>query len=167
MTKKQHFRIDSHVVVQLGAELISDSEQALLELVKNAYDADASKCVISVEPDWEPPATDEWGQHLSAWRKLQKKPNIGRIVVMDDGTGIDETGVQDGWLFISASLKRNSGGDKTPTKEKNRIPVGDKGLGRLATMRLGEILRLRTMTKSESQSRTASFAWSSSSRERL
>lgn len=161
MTKKQHLRIDSHVVVQLGAELISDSEQALLELVKNAYDADASKCVISLEPEWEPSAKDEWHQHLSAWQAAHKKPNIGRLVVMDDGTGVDEEGVQDGWLFISASPKRNTLGEKTPTKEKKRIPVGDKGLGRLATMRLGEVLRLKTMIEAERQTRTVSFAWSS------
>lgn len=158
---KQHLRIDAHVVVQLGAELISDSEQALLELVKNAYDADASKCIISVEPEWEPSDNDEWRGHLSTWQASHKKGNIGRLVVMDDGSGVDAAGVQNGWLFISASLKRNTGGEKTPTREKGRIPVGDKGLGRLATMRLGEVLRLQTKTASEAGTRTVSFAWSS------
>lgn len=161
MTTRQHLRIDSHVVVQLGAELISDSEQALLELVKNAYDADATKCLITVEPEWEPDDADEWRKHLLKWQKSGGKPTIGRLIVADDGTGVDAAGVENGWLFISASLKRNTAGEKTPTAERKRVPVGDKGLGRLATMRLGEVLRLKTMTKGEPETRTVSFAWSS------
>jgi signal transduction histidine kinase len=159
-TTKAHLRIDSHVVIQLGAELISDSEQALLELVKNAYDADASKCVIALEPDWKPTDTDVWKPFLDAWARRGNRAAIGRIVVADDGDGVDERGVRDGWLYISASLKRSPGGSKPPTLRKHRVPVGDKGLGRLATMRLGEVLQLRTMTAGEKCSRTVSFAWS-------
>lgn len=158
---KPHLRIDSHVVVQLGAELISDSEQALLELVKNAYDADASKCVIAIDPDWQPDDDDEWSQHLELWRRRTGKSAIGRIVVMDDGIGVDAHGVENGWLYISASLKRVSSGEKKPTELRKRIPVGDKGLGRLATMRLGEVLLLRTMTNAERKTRSVAFAWSS------
>lgn len=158
---KPHLRIDSHVVVQLGAELISDSEQALLELVKNAYDADASKCVIAIDPDWEPDDDDEWSKHLKSWRRRSSKTGVGRIVVMDDGQGVDPEGVENGWLYISASLKRVPSGEKQPTNIRKRIPVGDKGLGRLATMRLGEVLLLRTMTPGEKATRSVAFAWSS------
>lgn len=160
MTEKPTLRIDSHVVIQLGAELISDSEQALLELVKNAYDADASKCVIGLDPDWEPDDDDEWKPYLFQWTKRKGRSAVGRIIVADDGDGVSERGVRDGWLYISASLKRSADGAKNPTR-KGRTPVGDKGLGRLATMRLGEVLQLRTTTTRESKSRTVSFAWSS------
>ncbi|WPC66369.1 sensor histidine kinase [Rhodoferax ferrireducens] len=160
MTAKRHLRIDSHVVIQLGAELISDSEQALLELVKNAYDGDATKCVIDLEPEWDPDEDDVWHGHLEEWKKQHKRATVGRIVVKDNGTGIDDPSVENGWLFISASLKRNAGEAKVPTLKRGRIPVGDKGLGRLATMRLGEVLLLRTMVEPESQARLISFAWS-------
>lgn len=161
MSIKHQLRIDSHVVIQLGAELISDSEQALLELVKNAYDADATKCVILLEPDWSPEDDDDWKPFLKKWMTQKGSSAVGRIVVADDGDGVTEQGVQDGWLYISASLKRSSGGAKIPTARMRRTPVGDKGLGRLATMRLGEVLQLRTMTGQESRARTVSFAWSS------
>jgi signal transduction histidine kinase len=152
-----HLSIDSHVVVQLGAELISDSEQALLELVKNAYDGDATRCTIQIEPDWVPNSSHPWFEHFKS--HLESKGRIGRIVVEDDGVGLTEDVVSRGWLQISASLKRPTDGQKRKTA-KNRTPVGDKGLGRLATMRLGDVLFLCTRAKGEDALRTVSFAWS-------
>ena len=46
---RPHLDIDAHVVHQLGDELITDSEQALLELVKNSYDADAEWCNVLID----------------------------------------------------------------------------------------------------------------------
>lgn len=157
---KSQLKIDSHVVIQLGAELISDSEQALLELVKNAYDADATKCTISIEPHWSPEKDHEWHSHLKSVIKNSPPNNAGRIVIRDNGTGLNTSAVDNGWLLISASLKRNTGGSKIPTPG-GRIPVGDKGLGRLATMRLGDVLSLKTMTEGEAKTRTISFSWTS------
>jgi len=156
---KYELDIDSHVVIQLGAELISDSEQALLELVKNAYDSDAKHCTIRIEPDWRPSAEHPWHDHLDNKMGNEKKHRIGRIVVRDNGTGISDEGIRRGWLLISASIKRGENGEKKKT-ELLRTPVGDKGLGRLATMRLGDVLFLRTMLQGERKSRSVSFAWS-------
>ncbi|QJR15926.1 ATP-binding protein [Usitatibacter palustris] len=147
-----HLSIDSHVVIQLGAELISDSEQALLELVKNSYDADATRCTISIEPEWLPATKHAWAHHFHGAN------HVGRIVVEDNGVGIAEDAVTRGWLFISASLKRSTDGSKQKTA-RLRTPVGDKGLGRLATMRLGDVLLMRTMTRKDSRVRTVSFSW--------
>src|SRR5688572_15047126 len=108
-----HLEIDSHVVIQLGAELVTDSEQALLELVKNAYDGDATRCTIVIEPDWLPDEDHPWRKHLQS-RKEVPAP-IGRIVVEDNGDGITENAVRNGWLLISASLKRATGEYKTKT----------------------------------------------------
>ncbi|RYD80917.1 MAG: hypothetical protein EOP84_11610, partial [Verrucomicrobiaceae bacterium] len=152
-----HLEIDAHVVVQLGSELISDSEQALLELVKNAYDGDATRCTIHIEPEWIPSEDHQWSRHLLANSSTER--GIGRIVVEDNGQGISPSAVQNGWLMISASLKRAVDGAKKKT-DGGRTPVGDKGLGRLATMRLGDVLFLKTRTKKEDVSRTVSFAWS-------
>jgi hypothetical protein len=52
----EHFEIDASVVFQLGESLITDSIQALMELVKNSYDADASFCRVSISTS---PAPDE------------------------------------------------------------------------------------------------------------
>jgi hypothetical protein len=47
----QHFDIHASVVFQLGESLITDSVQALVELVKNSYDADASYCKLSISTE--------------------------------------------------------------------------------------------------------------------
>jgi signal transduction histidine kinase len=155
--KALHLDIDSHVVVQLGAELISDSEQALLELVKNAYDGDATRCRILIDPDWLPDDKHPWQKHLTLHAGESRR--VGRIAVEDDGLGLNEDAVTRGWLVISASLKRADGAEKNKTG-RNRVPVGDKGLGRLATMRLGDVLFLITQTPGATKARTVSFAWS-------
>src|SRR4051812_48938646 len=119
--KSPHLDIDAHVVVQLGAELISDSEQALLELVKNAYDGDATRCTISIEPDWIPDAKHQWHDHLV--KNARESERVGRIVVEDNGDGLSEQSVSKGWLLISASQKRAGDGVKTKTG-RLRTPVG-------------------------------------------
>ncbi|WP_156963880.1 ATP-binding protein [Muricoccus aerilatus] len=152
---KPHLKIDSHVVVQLGSELISDYEQAILELVKNSYDGDAKRCRIYIEPNWQPEINHPWHQHLTSTRRA-----VGRIRITDNGIGLSEDAVSNGWLTISASAKRAlTNGTKKLTK-LGRTPVGDKGLGRLATMRLGDVLQLRTMTEGEAETRRTAFAWS-------
>lgn len=123
------FRVAAEVISRLGEELITDSTQALLELIKNAYDADAG--VVSVE-------VDTTGSYEAAGRHL-----TGRLRITDTGHGMDDQAIRDGWLTLSASPKRamKSRGDKTGG---GRTPLGDKGLGRLGVQRIGEVVRLRT-----------------------
>ena len=42
-------RVGAHVLVQLGSELVTDVEQAILECVKNSYDADSAGCRIEID----------------------------------------------------------------------------------------------------------------------
>ena len=166
-----HLTIDSHVVVQLGAELVSDAEQALLELVKNAYDADSAYCTVEVDTAYneeinlissedherENPRSDQGGLEPERKHVLS-----GLIRVTDGGDGMTLEQIQHGWLVISASQKRPHGsGKKQPTQKYSRIPLGDKGLGRLSTMRLGDKLTIRTFTAADSEGIELSFRWSS------
>jgi signal transduction histidine kinase len=160
--KESHLSISSHVVVQLGAELVTDVEQALLELAKNAYDADSDICEIIVEPDWKIEADDPVYGLIFPDRpsSLRVPEKVGRLLVRDYGGGIPAHAVDLGWLRISASLKRAVGENPKPkTQLHRRTPVGDKGLGRLATMKIGTVLRLRTVTEGEEAWRTVSFSW--------
>jgi DNA mismatch repair ATPase MutL len=75
----KHFSIDASVVFQLGENLITDYTQAILELVKNSYDADATFCRVSIDTATKTP----FGQ--------------GSIVVEDDGTGMDSHAIERGW----------------------------------------------------------------------
>lgn len=160
-----HLSISAHVVVQLGEELVTDIEQALLELAKNAYDADSDNCEIRVEPDWQLDPSDSAYQFFSLdttenTNTGKPKPiTVGRLRIRDYGTGLSAEAVQRGWLRISASLKRANDGKSKGKTSKGRTPVGDKGLGRLATMKIGKVLRMKTATEGESSWRTAVFSW--------
>ena len=46
--KEKRFDINPHVIRQLGEELVPDEMTALVELVKNAYDADADYVKIDI-----------------------------------------------------------------------------------------------------------------------
>ena len=81
-------------------------------MVKNSYDADATNCTIRLT------STEEAG---------------GRIEIIDDGDGMTDADLVDGWLVLGHSRKA---GDK-PTR-LGRYPAGSKGLGRLAALRMGE-----------------------------
>ena len=125
---KAAVNIDANVIRQLGDELVTDAEQAILELIKNSYDADA---------EWVRLLVDTGTQHTP----LNKCP--GLIRVEDNGGGMTLQELRNGWLRISLSLKRDikASGDKS---DKGRTPLGDKGLGRLSTMKLGDVVEIQT-----------------------
>lgn len=114
-----HLRFSPDILKRLGEELVPDVDQGIIELVKNAYDADATQCVVSI--------TSESDDHSV-------------VVVSDNGVGMTSNIIRDGWLVIGKSSKS----DAKLTKKFSRVPVGDKGLGRLAALRLGRRVELRT-----------------------
>lgn len=111
------FSIDARVILNLGRESIKDHTTALLELVKNSYDADATKVEIEIVCKTDTPF----------------------IRISDNGSGMTEKIVDDSWLRIGYSEKRTS----KHTKSKRR-KTGEKGIGRISADRLGGILELRT-----------------------
>ncbi len=118
--------VHPRVVFQLGESLVTDPVQALLELVKNSYDADAT--FVSIEVDTHAVVGD-----------LR-----GRIVVKDNGVGMSEKTIREGWLTISVSPKSAMKKAGKTSLRHRRVPLGDKGVGRLGTQRLGHLLTIRT-----------------------
>jgi HSP90 family molecular chaperone len=138
MDKKPHFDISAAVVRQLGEELVSDEVTALIELVKNAYDADASYANVVVDTNNRPI------ENLF-FSESNDKPSLpGFILIEDDGIGMDPREIEKGWLTISFSMKRKMRREGLLTPIKKRTPLGDKGLGRLSTQRLGNRLEMFT-----------------------
>ena len=144
---KVRFDINPHVIRQLGAELITDHITALMEIIKNSYDADASyvKVIINSSDKYE-----EDG--------LYYPDHTGYILIEDDGFGMDQETLLKSWLTISYSNKRAINGIK-PKTPKGRTPLGDKGLGRLSTQRLAEICEIITKKK-DSDAFHVGFNWS-------
>ena len=142
------FDINPHVIRQLGEELVPDEMTALMELIKNAYDADASYVKIDINTDG-----------IYAEEQLNFPTHKGYIVVEDSGVGMDETTIEKSWLTISYSNKRASAdGIKKKTK-KDRTPLGDKGLGRLSTQRLADYCEIFTTPESGSNRYHVAFDW--------
>ena len=136
---RPHFEISAAVVKQLGEELVTDEVTALIELVKNSYDADASYANVVVD-------TRNILQDSDLYFTEANKFNVnpGYIIVEDNGTGMGRREIEEGWLTISFSKKRQQKEAGIVTQKKQRTPLGDKGLGRLSTQRLGHRLEMFT-----------------------
>ncbi len=116
------FDISAFVVRQLGEDLITDEVTALIELVKNAYDADADYVSVEVNTHDYPP--DE-KLYFSKKNKFQVRP--GYILIEDNGVGMGRNEIEKGWLTISLSFKRKMKREGRVTLKKQRTPLGDKG----------------------------------------
>lgn len=129
--KKISFRPNARLILQLGDQLIRSESIAVLELIKNAYDACATKVTI----------------HLSNL----DKPGFGEIVIEDDGMGMDFNILNDVWLRPGTTWKRDQIAAGTYLNNCDRIPLGEKGIGRFGVHKLGEHIELITKTKSSKE----------------
>lgn len=120
--KKHSFHPGARSIIQMGEELIGHPTSAINELVKNGYDADATEINIYIN--------------------IEKNNKDSFLVIMDDGTGMSANILFGEWLQPSVSSKRKS----THSEIFNRKFLGNKGIGRLAAMALGENLNVVTKT---------------------
>jgi signal transduction histidine kinase len=123
-TRTDHFKFSTSILNRLGEELNPNPDQGIIELVRNSYDADAITCNIElINVD---------------------KPG-GSIRVRDNGLGMGFDDITRGWLVLGKSSKSQL--KRTPLLK--RRPVGDKGLGRLAALRMGSRVSLVTRPADE------------------
>lgn len=128
------FSVDAGVIDRLGSELVARQETAVSELVKNAYDADATKVNIRFEN------SDSIG---------------GTLYIIDNGTGMTREQLINGFMRISSTSKIHN-----PLSEKyNRKRAGQKGIGRFAVQRLGEKLTITTQTAEGDNALVVTINW--------
>lgn len=118
----------------IGDELISDEQYAIVELVKNSYDADATRVDVIFEGD-----NPEYPE---------------RIIIKDNGHGMSLETVFEGWFEVGTKLKR-----KTNRSPGGRLLLGEKGIGRFAAARLGDTLTLETKETGKSEGVYAVIKW--------
>jgi signal transduction histidine kinase len=140
-----HFKVDASVIFQLGEHLITDAVQALVELIKNSYDADATQVLIEVDTNWS--GTGPTGL-----------PRKGRVIVSDNGSGMTLPDVQRGWLTLSNSPKRDAKLLESKTLS-GRTPLGEKGLGRLGAQRLGHDIEILSIARGASVELQLAYSW--------
>ncbi len=119
LSEQLNFSADAGVVARLGRELVGRQETALTELVKNAYDADATDVDVFLETEGGRPVA---------------------LIITDNGTGMSRTELVSGFLRIASNAKVES----PRSAIFNRKRAGRKGIGRFATERLGRRLELTT-----------------------
>ncbi|MDD4437667.1 MAG: sensor histidine kinase [Tissierellia bacterium] len=156
-----NFNTDAHLIKILGEQLIGSEKVGILELVKNSIDANASYCRIRFEkiPNLQNIDNSEY-----EFNKFEGPV----IIIEDDGFGMDRNVIENGWLRPASTIKTeikerikrerekadksgklgtyNSLIDQLAKEHGGRIPLGEKGVGRFATHRLGRNLIIKTKT---------------------
>ena len=128
------FSVDAGLIQRLGYELVGRAETAVSELIKNSYDADATNVNVNFIN------TDEIH---------------GTLIIMDNGSGMSQKQLIDGFMRISSTDKIHN----PISKKYNRTKAGRKGIGRFATQRLGTKLTIITQTKEEDTAIKVSIDW--------
>jgi hypothetical protein len=113
------FTVDTHLFRELGELLVGRDSTALVELIKNAYDADATRVTVH-------------GEDLD-------DPERGRIVISDDGNGMTPRQFEDGFLCIASRVKEEGG---RRSRRHGRRYTGAKGVGRLAAHKLARRMQI-------------------------
>lgn len=110
------FTVSARTARLIGQENFANAEGAIIELVKNSYDADASVCIIIVDPV------------------------SNSIRILDNGDGMTDSTIRTHWMTIGTDDK------KINFKTKSRVKTGAKGIGRFALDRLGKSSVMVTKT---------------------
>lgn len=128
------FTVDAQHINRLGLELVGKQETALSELVKNAYDADATTVDVSFT-NYDQPG--------------------GILVIRDNGSGMTAQTIRNTWMRLSTNDK----GDNPVSPRFGRRRAGRKGIGRFAVQRLGKTLLLETGLKGDKEGIRVRFNW--------
>lgn len=116
--EKITYQISSRAAILLGRESVSKVDGAIIELIKNTYDADATLCILSFDVEHN------------------------AIYIIDNGTGMTKETIQNCWMLIGTDNKKIEYQSK-----RKRIKSGEKGIGRFALDRLGEVCEMYTKHK--------------------
>ncbi len=141
MVHQEHFRISSHLKDIIGRDLVTNQFVAVFELVKNSFDAHASRVDIGFALDDD-----------CLW-------------IVDDGKGMDAATIQERWLFVGYSAKADgTEEEQIPADYRERIGqqrnyAGNKGIGRFSCDTLGRSLVLYSRFLDERHTQRLTVKW--------
>lgn len=133
MAKKQNLKIKPYarLLTMLGEQLIKNERIALIEIIKNSYDADADWVKVSFLN-----FTEEFGYDSSS-----------KITIEDNGQGMTLDTIKAHWLNPATPDKLNKKKLKKQQTSKGRVIQGEKGIGRFAMLKLGKKITITTRPK--------------------
>lgn len=123
------FKPKARLLSLLGDQLITSDIVAVVELIKNSFDADATKVTLTLD-------------------NVANQEN-GKIIVKDDGAGMSLETVLNVWLEPGTEFRKMQREKGEKTRTYGRPLLGEKGIGRFAAHRLGNIIELVTKSKNE------------------
>lgn len=135
----------ARIIRTIGEELISNDIVAIIELVKNSYDADAQKVKIIFQGKI---VKDE-----SKKEPFAILPEQGSITIQDNGNGMSIDTIKNAWMEPATTIKKIE-----KKSGKGRRLVGEKGVGRFASARLSQSLEMITRVKNDNEIFTI-FNW--------
>ncbi|WP_457934794.1 ATP-binding protein [Pseudoalteromonas sp. SCSIO 43210] len=122
------FKPRARLIRSIGDKLISGPVAAILELVKNSYDADAEQVDIKIEPGKYKKEALEYG---------------GKITIKDNGHGMSLDDITGIWLEPATDIKSKN----SKSRSGKRSVLGAKGVGRFATSRIGHTVELTSLAE--------------------
>lgn len=128
------FRVSAGLKSILGKDMITSPNIAVLELVKNAYDAHASLVEITITKD--------------------------SLIIADNGKGMTENDLINKWLFVAYSAKSDGTEDKSYRSKFRRRYAGAKGIGRMSCDRLARKIKMSTRSKDSDTTEILEIDWS-------
>ena len=145
--KKLTIRPYARLLTMLGEQLIKNERIALIELIKNSYDADA---------EWVKVSFINFGDKNNPYKINQDS----KIVIEDSGYGMTREIVEKHWLNPATPEKKLRKKIKAKTP-KGRVIQGEKGIGRFAMLKLGRKIDIITRAKGSENEILVSYDFSS------
>jgi signal transduction histidine kinase len=132
------FKVSSALKNIIGKDLITNEFIAVFELVKNSFDAHAKQVDVTFK---------------------DLKTSSPKLIIQDNGKGMDLHDLENKWLFVAYSAKKDGTEDYRDTIVSNRIHAGAKGIGRFSCDRLGKSLKIYTKKETSKSTDLLTVNW--------
>jgi len=133
--KDVKFTVATRLLDQIGGGMYSKYTKAISELVVNGYDADANSVTVDIK------VRKRSHPSQGSFYKIFEHETEDRVVIRDNGEGMDEQDIREAYFFLGSGQKRTR--QRTPIY--HRLPIGNKGIGKLAGFGMAKRIEVTTV----------------------
>ena len=139
-------RPKARLIKTIGEDLISNNIVAIIELVKNSYDANSPIVVVEFKG-----LIDKIKEGKKEKRVIKKE--LSKLIILDQGDGMDLNIIENVWMEPATNFKKKIANENT-----SRRFTGEKGIGRFASAKLASKLDIYTKKKGDNEI-VVNFNW--------